>query len=201
MILFTEKIPQKNFETVRDILGQILFLEIQNQRIVWEIEEEISVYNERTTPISQGEEIVVNVLLNSANYSGMTQKSMQGRTAFFIDIYTSLKADQNGLSGQNSAKYLHKVIGWIIHVLEYSDYKTLGIPMSAGMIGGTSVDDFEILTQNLNQDSSFFKMGRVNFSARIIENTPLEQGDSFSGNDAEVKLDLTDKGYKYEFNN
>lgn len=197
--IITHIIPVQNFELVRDLIGAIIKVELENQKVLKTLSEDINVYQERTTPFSNAEELAINVLLSSANYSGMTQKDSQGRTMFFIDIYTNGKASPELTGGLDSSKRLHKYIGLIRYILQYSEYKTLSLP--PGIIAGGSVDDFAILDPTLQQDSSFTRMGRISVSYRIQEQQQLVQGVAFEEIITQVKLAETDLGYQYQLIN
>lgn len=199
--LISNIIPVQGFELVRDEIGRILKVELENQKTLNPsvITEDINVYSERITPFSNSEELAINVLLTSSNYSGMTQKDTQGRTLYFIDVYTTGK-EKEGLTGDLvSSSRLHRFIGLIRYILEYSEYKTLGF--SPGFIGGGSVDEFNILEPSQQQDSDFTRMARITVSYKIQENQSMIQGIPLTKNSTQVKLSLTDLGHKYEFNN
>ena len=197
--IITDLIPKQGFEIVRDAIGSILKNELENQKIIQNLDEDISVYQERTTPFSNEENLAINVLLSSANYSGMTQKDTQGRTMYFIDVYTNAASNPNGTGDYNSSVRLHKFIGLIRYILQYSEYKTLGLPL--GLIAGGSVDDFNILDPSQQQDTNFIRMARISISYRIQENQSLIQGIPLLNNSTGVKLSETDLGYVYEFQN
>lgn len=197
--IITDLIPKQGFEIVRDAIGSILKSELENQKIIQNLDEDISVYQERTTPFSNEENLAINVLLSSANYSGMTQKDTQGRTMYFIDVYTNAASNSNGTGDYNSSVRLHKFIGLIRYILQYSEYKTLGLPL--GLIAGGSVDDFNILDPSQQQDTNFIRMARISISYRIQENQSLIQGIPLLNNSTGVKLSETDLGYVYEFQN
>ena len=199
MALINEIIPRQGFEIVRDMIGAILKLELENQKSLQPavLTEDINVYSERSTPVENAEELTINVLLSSANYSGMTQKDTMGRTIYFIDIYASASADHEERGDLRSAKRLHKYLGLCRSIFQYSEYKTLSL--TPGSIGGTSVDDFGVADPDLTRNNSdFIRMARITFSVRIQENQGLIKGDPFTGNLSQIRLDETEKGYKYE---
>ena len=192
-------IPSQGFELVRDLIGAILKEELENQKTLQNLPEEIQVFSERTTPFGNEEELAINVLLSSANYTGMTQKDTQGRTMFLVDIYTNGRASNGTPGGLDSSKRLHKYIGLVRYILQYSEYKTLSLPL--GVIAGGSVDDFNIMEPSQQQDSNFTRMGRVSVSYRIQENQALIQGTTLESMITTVKLEDTDLGYRFELIN
>lgn len=192
-------IPVQGFELVRDEIGRVLKVELENQKTIKSLEEDINVYVERSIPFTNSEQFMLNVLLVSSNYSGMTQKDTQGRTIFFIDIHTTGKESSSNTGDFDSASRLHKYIGMVRYILEYSEYKTLGFP--PGFIAGGSVDDFNIMEPKQTQDGDFTRMGRIMVSYKIQENQATVQGIPLQGNHSKVTLYETDLGYKYELNN
>ena len=85
------------------------------------------------------------------------------------------------------------------YVLQHTAYKTLNLP--GGIIGGTTVESFNIIENTMNQDTDFIKMGTVLFSARIQEWQELENPVNLSEIFTGVKLDLTEKGYEFKKEN
>ncbi|HMI01628.1 MAG TPA: hypothetical protein VK541_04055 [Pedobacter sp.] len=192
-------IPQQGFEKVRDAIGIILTEELNHQKQLQGFDEEITVYSERITPMDEAEDLYFNVLLDSATYGGFTQKDSQGRTLYFIDVYTAGLA-KSGKSGESySTDRLHKFMGMARYILSYSEYKTLGF--EPGLIGGTYVESFATLDPAAKEDSNYTRFGRLQFAVRIQENQLLWQGIELLGNDTTVKLEETNKGFKYIIDN
>ena len=192
-------IPRQNFEIVGEKIGEILFLELQNQKNLQNFSDPINVFSERTIGFGNEDEIYINICLSSGSYSEKTQKDQQGLTVFNIDVFSNAKESEGKSGGENSAYRLQKFIGMIRYILSHTDYKTLGLPL--GFIGGTSFESFEISEPDYKQDSSFFKMARILFSVRIWENQSMSKFSAFEGNSTSVKLDLTELGYKFNFKN
>ena len=196
--MIQELIPKQNFEIVRDAIGYVLKQEFisQSQKENSRYTENTEVYLERTTPIQNEEEIVVNIVLASSDYSNKTQKDSQGKTFFNIDIYSTGQASNTKSGSLDSAEKLHKYIGLIRYILSHTEYKTLGLP--PGIIGGTQVENFSIIENKMEQDSDFFKMATVYYSVRIQENQSLEHAIDLNNIFSQVKLELTELGYIYE---
>lgn len=199
MSKITGIIPQQGFEIVRDVIGAVLKTELEAQKIRQSLTDEINVYISRANPFQQSEKLMINVLLDSGNYSDITEKGSHERTNFFIDIYTSAKETSENDGGYNSTVKCDKYLGMVRFILSDHHYKTLGLP--PGLIMGTYVDSFENFEPSNNQDTAFVKMSRLSFSVRIIEDQTLWDGIEISGIFTDVKLDLTEKGYKYESTN
>ena len=198
MILINENIPKQNFEIVKETIGAVLKTELDSQKAKQTLTDNINVYIERSSSFSQSENLMINVLLDSANYSFATQSSSEGGTVFFIDIYTSSKEKEGSDGGENSAKKRDLYLGMIRYILESTRYRTLNLP--AGAISGTSVDSFENFLPPTT-DTGFVKMCRVTFSVRINENQKLWEGIDINSIFTDIKLSETDQGYKFQKQN
>src|SRR4051812_37027763 len=103
--IITNIIPKQNFEKVRDRIGLILFEELTNQKVLQESDfpESVNVFLERITPADIEEQVIVNVLFDSAQYGGINQKDSQGKTIYFIDIYTTGKEQDSQPGSEDSS--------------------------------------------------------------------------------------------------
>jgi hypothetical protein len=199
MSLINQIIPQQGFEVVRDVIGAILKIELEKQKELQLLNDDINVFIGRNTPFQQSEKLMFNVLLDSADYTGSNQKSVSEKTVFFVDIYTSAKETESNDGGYLSSSKRDKYLGMIRYILQDHHYQTLGLP--PGSIMGTQVDGFENFESSNNQDAAFVKMSRLTFSVRIVEDQSLWEGIEINSIFTDVKLDLTELGYQYEFIN
>lgn len=192
-------IPKQNFELIRDKIGEILLIELQNQKVLQGFSELINIYSERTQPIQNNELLTININLASGDFSSKSQKESTGKLMFNIDIYTSGTSTSDIDGSVDSAFRLHRYLGMIRYILSYTGYKTLNMPL--GIIGGTETENFFIMESDLKQDSSYIKMARLQFSVRATENQPLEQGIPLLENESKVLLHETELGYLFKFKN
>jgi hypothetical protein len=189
-------IGQQGFEKVKDRIAEILLVELTNQKQLQEFEEDIEVFNERIAPMDEAETLYFNILLDSGSYSNKNQLDQEGNTIYFIDVYTSGKAgEQVGTS--DSTQRRDKFLGMVRYILSDTRYNMLGFDY--GLIAGSQVERFSTLDPSHKEDSSYTNFGRLQFSVRIVENQTLWDGVEVVGNNTNVKLDLTDKGFKYIF--
>ena len=199
MSKITGIIPKQGFEIVRDLVGAILKVELDEQKILQGLTDEINVYNSRSTPFHQSEKIMINVSTDSANYDNEHVVGVTGRTSFFIDIYTSAKEKEDADGGLLSTILKDKYLGMIRFILQDHHYKTLGL--APGLIMNAKVEGFENFEPSNNQDASFVKMARLSYSVKLYENQSVWNGIEISTIFTDVKLDLTERGYKYELIN
>lgn len=196
MSLINEVIPQQGFEVVRDTIGAVLKTELDKQKALKNLTDEIDVYVSRSTPFSQSEKLMINVLLDSANYSNNHEKGTHGYTLFFVDVYTSAKETAGDIGGKISTNKRDLYLGMIRYILQNHKYKTLNLPV--GLIMGTYVEGFENFEPNNSQDAAFVKMARLTFGVRINESQSLWEGIEINTIFTSVNLDLTNLGYVYE---
>ena len=192
-------INSQNFEIIRDGIASILLQELTNQKNLQNFDEEINIYSERTTPMSNDELLTINLNLESGDYNDKTQAGVAGKMIYNIDIYTGGYENEDEKGSFNSAVRLHRYIGLIRYILSHTTYRTLNMPL--GVISGTSIDSFYVMESDLKQDSGFIKMSRMVFSVRVNESQLMEVGIELQENETVVKLHETEKGYIYKFIN
>lgn len=196
----TTAIPDANYVRVLNRIGAILLDELTNQKSLQpgNLPEDINVWKERLTPFDAAEIVSINIHVASATYGTMTQQDAMGRTVFYIDTDTSGKEVANTPAGLDSAQRLHRYMGVIAYIFRTPYYRNMQLP---GVVGGTYVEQFETLDPNRKEDSDYTSFGRIMLAVRILESTETTQGVPLEINNTTVKLDLTEKGYKFVFNN
>ena len=195
MALIKNIIPKQNFEHVNERIGEILKLELENQKELQGFSDPVNVYNERLDAFNQSEVLMINTMFDGSNSNDNSQKSSQGNVNYFIDIYSTGKETPTKDGGKDSAARLHKFLGMCRFILSDSQYRTLGF--EPGTIGGVYVESIQIANLE-NVSAAFETMGRITVSVKLREDQPLVTGALMASALTGVKLDLTDKGYKYE---
>ncbi|WP_036384052.1 hypothetical protein [Muricauda sp. MAR_2010_75] len=199
MAIITETIPKQAFEVVGEQIGAILTIELVNQKTLHGLTENMDVYHERTTPYDKSEGVMVNVLLDNATYEGFNPSSSNGPVRFNVDVYGTAKSNQDDKGDKLSQKLVQKIIGWIRYILSHTKHKTLLLPSTT--IGGTYVTGFQVYDLENVQDAAYVRMMRLNFEVKVVENQDLWESTQLLGNDTQVKLEETDKGFKYILEN
>ena len=87
----------------------------------------------------------------------------------------------------------------ILFILSHPVYKTLDF--AAGFIGGTYIESINADVNFGNMELSNIRMARITFNVRLIESNTYEKSIELLGNDTDIKLEMTSKGYKLTFNN
>ena len=197
--LITEIIPPQGFEIVRDRIIEILLTELTNQRVLQPTLPEFSLFLDRKTRIDKSESVLVNVGLDNANYENYGERGAQGVTVYNIDVYANGAGSSTVHGDLDAAKKMHRYLGLIRYIFSSTKYNTLGFDQ--GAIGNKSIRNMQIYDASGNQDAKFIKMGRLALGVKIEENQALWNGVALQGTTTELKLELTEKGYKYELNN
>ena len=198
MAVITEAIQEQNFEKVLTRIGEILILELANQKVLQPVRlsENVVVFKERITSIDKSEEVLINVLLDGWSNSTSNQSNQNNGVSYFVDVYASGKENASTKGDNVVATKLQKYIGLCRSILQSHQYLTLGF--AQGFIAGKNVEGFQMYEQPNTQDASFSRMGRLTFSVRMSENQKLWNGVVLDNNTTKVLLEDTDKGYQYK---
>lgn len=196
--IITDIIPIQNFEIVLNKLGVILLEELTNQIDLQNLDNELGIFISRQEPYGKEEDVMINITLDNSNYSGKTQKDRQGLTTYYVDVFCQGIESENQTGSTSSRITLMQYVGMIGFILSSTKYKTLGFENN--LIGGTMVDSIQVQNNYGNQDANFISFARITFSARLQEVQDTWTGIELLGNDTNIKIDTTNKGYKLIFN-
>lgn len=193
-------IPKQGFELVRDAIGVILLEELTAQKNRRTDLEDFEILSESLVPYTSAEKITINVLLAKADYGQMTQKDAQGRTIYFIDVVTSGE-EKDDMTGSMDASFRRdRYTGMIGYIFRSAFYRYMGPIIPQGLVGGVYVESFTNLDPYKKEDSDFTTFARIQMAVRIQEDAQAWSGVELVGVNTSVRLDLTNKGYKFVFN-
>lgn len=199
--VLTGIIPKQGFEVCRDAIGAIILLELTAQKALQgntafpETIDGNSVLLESLIPTDSANNLTINVLLDSTTYTNMTQSAAKGMTRYFVDLHVS------GLSSNESAFRRDKFIGMIAYIFRSAQYRTLGLPLTAGLIGGVYVDNFATQDPHKKEDSDYTSFARLQISVSIQEDADVWASVPLEINNTVVSLEMSDKGYIFVFDN
>lgn len=197
MSLLNHIISEQNFEKVRDRIGAILALEVDYQVQENQLDYEPGIWIERTTPVQDSEDLVLNVSVSDLDYSNFNELSSEGNDIFNIDIYCRSKQKPGEDGGYRSNFKCQRVAGWVRYILSHTVYKTLDFDF--GFIGGTYINSIAFNNEFLvGSDSLFLSFCRITFLARVFETQNGEIGNPLHVGDSRFYLDETELGYKLE---
>lgn len=191
-------IPQQSFEHVRDRIGAILADELQSQvNNFYNDDAEVSdVWVERWVPFDKTELPAVNVCLAQGELGSRTQIHTDGTYTYNIDCYHSAKSSDTEDGDSAAMIKLQRLIGICRAIVENPRFKTLGFAATFG-IGNRGISNIGIGTAP-KEDAVSVVMGRLQMVVRVPETTELKVPAVIAGYETQVKLALTEKGYRYE---
>lgn len=195
MARITTAIPSNNFELIRDRLGVILALELDNQATLNNNNDlRADVFVERNTPIDKVEVPTINISLAEGLYDNKHQANSRGTYTFNIDCYTSAKSTNNQQGDVLSMIKLHRLIGVCRAILENPIYKTLDFQPP---FISTSLSKSISIRANTTHDAANTSMGRLSYEVKCVEETSLLTAPLVCEFYTKVLLDLSDEGYVY----
>lgn len=201
MALITNRINPQGDEIIRDRIGAILKDELDNQFLQYNSDAAIEgVWVERTTPFDQTELNAINVSTPKGDYENWHQGSKDGIYTFCVDCFTQSAATETQDGDKLSNFALKRLLGICSYILSDPQYKTLGfIP---GFIEWVRILGYDI-KQNYRDNNGLWAaalnsaMGRLTISVKANEINTLIVPALLELHITQLRLVLTDKGYKY----
>jgi len=196
-------IPIQRFEEVRTRIGEILFKEISNQStLIGDAKLNAGVWEERFTPFDNDELPAVSVGFVSSENNGYNIVDARYICRYYIDVHNSSKAsivDSKLVIGDlNSQTTLQRICGLIRSILTNSLYNKL--EFSDNFIETTNIESIQIADPGV-KDGNFITTARIIMSVNLTEKNTVQQASVSTGGTSTIKLELTEKGYKFELNN
>lgn len=197
MALLTEKIPEQNFELVRDRIAEILADEISAQSLIIPLTPELNatVFVERFVPFDKTDMPCVNVVFANGNYDNQNTLTADGLYKYNIDVYAKAKSTTIDGGDKLASIKLHRLLGICRAILENPQYRTLAFAPPS--LQRTTVVDIAIEQPQNTQDGSSVIMGRLTFDVSVCEGTQLQSANNISGWETSVQMDETPQGYQF----
>lgn len=195
MALINGIIPRQNYEIIRDAIMSVLYAEIKNQELQTSTELVKTYYAERFVPPDETEFTVLNITFPGGDYSNKDVTIVDGDYVYYISAYTGAKAGASATGDKTASLKLHKILGIVRAILMNPLYITLGL--APGFIKETILSSIRIPKNDEFTDANYSIMGFVEFKVKATENVILLQPIPLASSVTQVKLYLTDKGYRY----
>ena len=188
-------IPASNFEFIRDQVACIVKDELDRQAEYYE-EEDLTgeVFVERYTPIGIDEDNVITVNSESCQFDDQTNTSQSNEIHFNIDVFANAKQTSTMDGYKASSLKMQRVCGLIRSILMNPEYLTLGF--DPGFIWHRSVQTIRFNRVMEEQDGSFSRMSRLDLLVKCSEEQQQATPRIAKGYDTQIKIELTEKGYK-----
>lgn len=195
MALINTIIPQQSFEVVRDRIGEIIGVELANQALLsFNYDLDPDVWVNRFVPFDKEEIPAVNITINGIGFEDHHVKQSDGTVQYNIDVYTQAKTNKDDAGDQLAMAKLHRLMGVVRAILKNPKFKTLAF--APGFIMSSTINNMAFAEPN-SDDGTSTVMGRLVMSVKMPETTELINPNNIDGWDSQIKLELTDQGYKY----
>lgn len=191
-------IPSQAYELIRDRIGAIVYTELQGQfALTSEALMDAAVYVVRSNPFADVDLPAVSIGFAGGNYDSANMGCTRANYTYHIDVFTKSKSGVDTQGDVEATKYLHRLLGVCRAILMNPIYKTLDY--TPPFIQRVAVSDIAIAQMDPN-DVSSSAMGRLTLNVVVNEDTSLLDADPVGSIYTQVKLALTDKGYRYKLN-
>lgn len=189
-------IPKRNFELVRDRIGEILLDEWNAQNITYNNPTKIkSIWVARTRPFDPSELPAINVSHAGAKYADKHQNNKVGTVQYFIDVYAHAKGTKERAGDELSDALCDSILAICDYILEDSKYYHLGY--EPGFIASLGVIEIQ-KAQADKDDAKNISMGRLIFNVKMGESNKFIEPNMIQGYGTTMKLGNTTKGYIWE---
>lgn len=202
MGIITNTIPPQADELIRDRIGAIAKDELINQFLTYNPDAFVEdVWIERVVPFDQIELPAVNVHTPKGDYENTHQGSADGIYTFDIDVHTSAEST-NTTGGDVLANFkLKRLLGILRYIFADPKYKTLGFQPGL-FIEWVRVVGYDI-KPNYRDNNGLWSaalnsaMGRLTIQVKANQANTLIAPPLLDTHITQVKLLLTENGYKY----
>lgn len=202
MGLIRNIIPPQADELIRNRIGAILKDEIDCQFRQYNSDAFINdLWIERVHPFDPTELPAVNVSIPKGDYENSHQGSADGVYTFFVDVHTQSKSNEID-GGDTLANFqMKRLLGICRYILADPLYKTLGFTPGA-FIEQVRITGFEIKPNYRDHNGMWAaalnsSMGRLVVAAKANQTNTLITPPLLATHTTQIRLDLTNKGYKY----
>lgn len=194
MAVLRQIIEPQNFELVRDRIASILLLEIEHQVYLGSDVVQPGIYVERMVPFDKTELPCINVQFGNGKYDGKDVRQAEGGYNYFIDCHCSAPSTSDDDGDVMAMQKMQRLMGVCRAILENPSYRTLDFtPPSLTRVRVMAIDT----AAPGIQDGINSAMGRITFNVQVEESVELKTAVGIANSYTGIKLNLTDKGYKY----
>lgn len=189
---------KQGFEVIKEQIGAILTTELENQKQLQGFNLPINVFLDRQNPFDNSENLMFNVGLRSYQKENKSQFNAHVTATYSIDVFVSTRQNNVNRGDLISTNIRDRYIGLVDAILSSTLYVKL--LYETPMLMGTMVTNVQTYEPQNDMDAKFVSMSRLTFEVRYSEDYVTWNGLPFSSMFTDVRLDLTENGYKYELN-
>lgn len=197
--MISKVIPESGFEIVKKRIGFVLKSELENQKSLQGFNFPINIFVDRITPFDKSEVLVINVRFDSLSKSNQSQYGSHDTITYNVDVFSTASQKSSNRGDELSSDLRDKISALCAAILQSNIYITLGLENNSIM--STNVEGIDTYEAANNQDGKFVSMCRLNYSVKLYQDYEVWEGVEANQNLTDVKLGLSELGYKYELNN
>ena len=195
--MFNNLIPQQNFENIRDAIGRVLTAEFANQNsLEGGFDYGLNIYVERTAPIDKEDLPVINIVYaESIDIDENTSFTSVFDNKYLIEIYSNAVADENSPGDLKSALLNSHLMGMVRSIL--MNQQNLYLDFTDKFIQSRKVQTMTRTQPRIANDLLNTISGTLEVHYIAEETTELQEGNLETLLSTIVKIENTEKGYKF----
>lgn len=188
-------LPRRAYEIIRDKIGEIIAGELLNQEaLTYDELFNTPVFVQRSKPVNQDEDKIINVSVDSSRYSGQTTLTANGDYTFFIDVVVTGASTSDGRGDVLTAHKAQRLAGVVVGILEDPQYITLGFERP--FIGRSHV--MEITPGTIERgEATELNVVRVTMNVQSIQSEVPQEGIPLTESATSVYLAETELGFQF----
>lgn len=187
---------KRAYEVIRDRIGAILMIELENQAAIQydDLFYDIPIFVQRSKPINHAEEKIINVSVDDITYQGHTQINSIGTYTFFIDVVMTSSSTDDERGDMNSAYDCQRLASVCATILDSPHYKTLDFkPPFIGRCNVTSINPGKISRGEATELNAV----RITLEVMSGEDKPLEDVTELNSIYTRLFLENSKNGFLY----
>lgn len=194
-------IPESNAELVRNAVGAILKLELDNQYANhYNDESFVEAFGiERTNPVDLIEMSYINVSLDTSSFlDKIYGGAVTAEVKILITGMVRSKSGQEFRGDEKSRRKCIRLLNMCRFILDDPQYKT--VDFAPGFVNTVGCQSIEMIDPE-KYDSTLMSIGQLTFSAVLTENNRLLDGVPLMQSITNVRIEDTEYGLLYAYIN
>lgn len=187
------QIQPRNFEVIRQRIGEILAFELVDQ----EYTKNVTVWNDRSIAFDKVELPAVNVVYEGTGYNNQNAKSKASENSFSILVYVQNESTDTDDGDKLSSHQAQRIAGIIDFILTSPEYTRLDF--APGIIASKQVESIDIGKAS-NGDSLNTIVAILKFKVNSIETVNDLFGIAGEVYSTKITIEETNKGHYFVIN-
>lgn len=184
-------IPRQHYELLRDAIGAILKIELDNKGQADAMLANIAITS-TAKPIDEQELPLINVLVASGNMESKDPSGVSADYFFFVDVYVS------SVEGEEASVVVRdRIAGAVRYILDHPNYDRFAF--DTYVVKTSKVSGIQFTTDKQPNELNNITAARISLEVSVQENNVLDDAPIVSAATTLVRLQLTDKGYRYAY--